>query len=226
MALLLHIETSSPACSVAVSDGGKLLHSIHSVNENEHAAQLAPIIKQILHDSSISFTSLKAVSVSAGPGSYTGLRIGVSTAKGICHALQIPLITLPTLEMMAMRMIDSKQSTAYYYCPMIDARRMEVYYAVFNQEATCCISENAHIIDEHFLLHLLHEKTVLFFGSGAAKCNPVITHGNAQFYNDFKMSAENLVGPATQRYDQKQFADLAYFEPNYIKSFYTKSSPI
>ncbi|MFN0274667.1 MAG: tRNA (adenosine(37)-N6)-threonylcarbamoyltransferase complex dimerization subunit type 1 TsaB, partial [Chitinophagales bacterium] len=176
MAYLLHIETSSPLCSVALSNDADLIKEVFSDGENDHAAQLAVLIKNLFFEAGVSISDLSAVSVSAGPGSYTGLRIGVSTVKGICHALNIPLIDVSSLQ--AMATAASSVSKTSLLCPMIDARRMEVYCALYDPLMNEIEKEDARIIDETFFQTILQIKKIAFFGSGAEKAKNFLIHEN------------------------------------------------
>ncbi|MBC8046338.1 MAG: tRNA (adenosine(37)-N6)-threonylcarbamoyltransferase complex dimerization subunit type 1 TsaB [Fimbriimonadaceae bacterium] len=222
MSYILHIETSEPICSVALSHNSILLHEINSDKENTHAAHLTVLIQQLLELCQIKIKQLNAVAVSAGPGSYTGLRIGVSTAKGICHALNIPLISINTLQAMANGIIKSSENNLY--CPMIDARRIEVYCALFDANLITILKEDARVIDKNIFEDALNSKTILFFGSGAEKCKSIILHNSAIFLNDYLHTAKNMVTIAHSNFIKNQFVDLAYFEPNYLKNFYTRQT--
>ena len=167
------------------------------------------------------FKNLDAIAVSKGPGSYTGLRVGVSTAKGLCYALDIPLIAINTLETLAyetIKKVKSKRQKANF-CSMIDARRMEVYCAVFDEQMNTIKKTEAKIIDENSFADLLETSTVYFFGNGSSKCKAIITHKNAIFIDDVKCSAVNMNGIAQKLFLENQFEDVAYFEPFYLKDF-------
>ena len=223
--LLLHIETSTNLCSVALSEGTNCLFSISNSDGNNHAKLLSLFINEALQLLKPQSKTLDAVAVSSGPGSYTGLRIGVSTAKGLCYGYDIPLIALDTLEIMTVSALkqtqnaDNKPTTLF--CPMIDARRMEVYAAFFNADRTLYRAVSADIISENSYEEILEKHAVYFFGNGSDKCRPVITHKNALFIDDIVPLAENMVDLAVQKFHQKQFEDTAYFEPFYLKEFQT-----
>jgi tRNA threonylcarbamoyladenosine biosynthesis protein TsaB len=222
MALILQIETATQTCSVALAEDGKLLHLIEKTEKNIHAAVITLFIEELLEKSNKKFSDLDAVAVSMGPGSYTGLRIGVSTAKGICFALDIPLIGINTLEAMSSGFIDNcfsvnKQAV---FCPMIDARRMEVYCAVFNSENRVILPTEAKIIEDQAFADLFKEHVIYFFGDGAAKCEDILSQNlNARVMDDFTNSASFLTKLALERYLKKRFEDVAYFEPYYLKDF-------
>jgi tRNA threonylcarbamoyladenosine biosynthesis protein TsaB len=222
LAYLLHIETSSPVCSVALSNDAVLLKEISSEKENDHASGLAILIQKVLSEAGIRIQNLSAVSVSAGPGSFTGLRIGVSTAKGICYALDIPLLAVSSLQSMAYA--AKEISLAQLYCPMIDARRMEVYCALFDRNLTVIEKEDARIVEENIFRELLHSNKIIFFGSGAEKSKKTIQHQNAVFLEGNFQSAKYLVSLAYEKYFAHQFSHLVSFEPHYIKPFYTKQA--
>lgn len=217
MALILNIETATPVCSVALSDNGVLLQLRETSEKNSHSAVVTVFIDEVLKAAGKTFNELDAVAVSMGPGSYTGLRIGVSTAKGICYAIDKPLIAISTLQAMA---AGVKKGMESLFCPMIDARRMEVYNALFNPDlsvyreirADIITSESFHDELEHFKIH--------FFGNGADKCRPLLeSYPNAVFIDDFSVSAAHMTSLAEDKYSRKEFEDVVYFEPYYLKDF-------
>ena len=221
MALLLHIETSDKICSAALSENEKLIAYKEGSGERAHAAMLTVIINELLQEKAIQPAMLDAVSVSKGPGSYTGLRIGVSTAKGLCYALGKPLIAVNTLFAMASGMLEASEGIGEgtLLCPMIDARRMEVYNAVYDSKLHEILHTRATIIDENTFSDLLEKHKIVFAGSGAAKCKNVIRHRNAVFMEEYNCLATHLVSPAWLSYLEKKFEDTAYFEPYYLKDF-------
>ncbi|MFD1631447.1 tRNA (adenosine(37)-N6)-threonylcarbamoyltransferase complex dimerization subunit type 1 TsaB [Pseudopedobacter beijingensis] len=222
MSLILHIETSTTTCSVALSENGSLISKIDKTEKNIHAAELTLFISQILKEAGKDIKQLQAVAVSMGPGSYTGLRIGVSTAKGLCYALDIPLIGVNTLEAMASGFIDRCFSVNKYtlFCPMIDARRMEVYSAVFDGEKNMVAEVAATIVDENSFSNFLDSHVVYFFGDGAPKCEEVLgLHLNARVLDTYVNSAADMVQIAQQKFEKQQFEDVAYFEPYYLKDY-------
>lgn len=219
MSLILHIETATQNCSVSISENGNLLALKEETGKYTHAENLSLFIKSVLEESKVDFKQLNAVSVSKGPGSYTGLRIGVSTAKGICFALDIPLISVDTLKNMACGAI-SQGVEADLYCPMIDARRMEVYAEIYDKNLNVVREVNADIVDEETYAELLKEKRVCFFGDGMAKCNELLsTCDNALFVERIEPSAKYMTEIATEKFIKKEFEDVAYFEPHYLKDF-------
>lgn len=217
MALILSLETATKSCSVVLAKDGRLLAFEEEVSDKySHSEQLTVFIERLLNAQNISITDLDAIAVSKGPGSYTGLRIGVSTAKGLCYALNKPLISVNTLRAMADGMLEEYPDMIY--CPMIDARRMEVYCCLFkNREQQCEIS--AKVIDETSFCRVLEQEKVLFFGDGADKCEETITHPNATFIPNIYPSAKNMVRLAEEAFQQNTFEDVAYFEPYYLKDF-------
>lgn len=222
MALILQIETATQTCSVALAENGKLLHLVERTEKNIHAAAITLFIEELLLQSNKKFSDLDAIAVSMGPGSYTGLRIGVSTAKGICFALDIPLIGINTLAAMSSGFIDNCFSVNKHavFCPMIDARRMEVYCAVFNPENQVLLPTEAKIIEDQAFADLFQKHVIYFFGDGAPKCEDILSQNlNARVMDDFTNSAAHLTKLAFEKYTQNQFEDVAYFEPYYLKDF-------
>ncbi len=220
---ILNIETSTNICSVALSRDGKCLFSRINAEGMNHATMLSPFIAEALQAAESLQLKLDAVAVSGGPGSYTGLRIGVSTAKGLAYGFNIPLIALSTLQIitqMAVKTIDSPDKKSLF-CAMIDARRMEVYAAFYNLEGILVRAIAADIIDEQSYTELLDNHTVYCFGNGAAKCSDTIQHPNAHFIADCIPTAENMIQLAEAAFYASNFVDTAYYEPFYLKEFYT-----
>lgn len=223
MSLLLHIETATKVCSVALSENDKILLCKETNIENSHSSILTTYIQDIIIEAGKSFNDIDAVSVSKGPGSYTGLRIGVSAAKGICFAIDKPLISVNTLETMSYGFIETfkkELSEETLLCPMIDARRMEVYAAVFNHKLQCLRSTQADIVTENTYLEFVENNKVCFFGDGAFKCTEVLRNWqNAFIYENFFPSARFLAKPSYLKFCNKEFEYTAYFEPYYLKDF-------
>jgi tRNA threonylcarbamoyladenosine biosynthesis protein TsaB len=226
MSCILCLETATSVCSVAVAIDGDVLSFKESDILNSHASLLTPFIEDVLREAGLALDRLDAVAVSKGPGSYTGLRIGVSTAKGLCYALDRPLIAVGTLEAMAAGMaariknINTMAAEKCLLCPMIDARRMEVYDALYDLENNRVRETKAEIIDGQSFAEFFRDHAIYFFGDNAAKCKPYLAHRpNAVFIDDFLPSARHLAGPAEERYRKKMFEDIAYFEPFYLKDF-------
>ena len=214
---ILNIETSTKACSVALHKNGELIVSREDVTTNfSHSEKLLKFISKLFSDAKLSLSDLDAIAVSMGPGSYTGLRIGVSTAKGLCYGLDIPLISISTLKAMSFGM--ALEIKADLFCPMIDARRMEVYSAFFDINNTEVRKIQADIIDENSYKKEL-EKKVGFFGDGSEKLIEKIKDKNAIFVSDIHPSAKNMGLLSYQKFTKSLFEDLAYFEPFYLKDF-------
>lgn len=226
MALILNIETSTEVCSVSLAENGALVHKKESAEGMNHSRLLTVFIDALFAESKISLKKLDAVAVSKGPGSYTGLRIGVSVAKGLCYALEIPLISVNSLESMGIyaalnftQFSGVKPENEPLFCPMIDARRMEVYTALYNTKGEEIKPISAEVITEGFLQPELEKHPVLFFGNGAAKCKNVLTHPNAIFAGPETTSAVFMQPLSEEKFQLQQFEDVAYFEPFYLKNF-------
>ena len=218
MALILNIETTTRNCSVSLFLGEKLISNrSHISSQYSHSELLTTFIQEVIDLTSFSLTDLDAVSVSKGPGSYTGLRIGVSTAKGLCYALSIPLLSVCPLRCMSFY-ISNKYPDYDLYCPMIDARRMEVFSALFDKSNNEIRGVQADIVNKETYSNFLNNK-VLFFGDGAIKCKEMINHKNATFVEGIYPSAKNLGFLAQTKFLNKDFEDIAYFEPYYLKDF-------
>lgn len=218
--MILQIETATTVCSVALANRGELI-AVKEVNErNVHAEVITVFIDELLNNAGVKYSELDAIAVSSGPGSYTGLRIGVSTAKGLCYALDKPLIAVETLEAMASGFAAKSNYADTLLCPMIDARRMEVYTALFDSVGNTLKPTAAEIIDEHSFSSELKQSKIVFFGDGAAKCRDVLSqNSNTIIVDDFYNSAAHLTQKAYQKYLAGQFEDVAYFEPFYLKDF-------
>ena len=223
MSVILSLETSTDVCSVALYDGKRLLGDAILHEPQAHAARLAPLIDEIRQTSGLDFGKLDAVAVSKGPGSYTGLRIGTSTAKGLCYALDIPLIAVGTLELMAYQATTTNLENALL-CPMIDARRMEVYCMITDATLNVVEPVAARIVNEATFQELLEHNRVLFFGNGAAKCRDVVKHSNAAFLDGVVPLAKSLGEIAVEKYARGEFEDLVGFRPMYLKEFVAKKA--
>lgn len=220
MSLILHLETATTVCSVALGFEGKLI-AIKEENKGfTHAEHLTLYIEEVMQMAGKSFEALDAVAVSKGPGSYTGLRIGVATAKGLSFGLNKPLIAINTLSSMATGAAKTYKELNFF-CPMLDARRMEVYTAIYNHQGEALIPTAAVILNEKYLENQLDISEILFFGDGALKFKEICSHRNAKFDLDLAPSAANMIALSYRNYTQAQFEDLAYFEPFYLKEFYT-----
>ena len=216
--MILSIETSTNVCSVALHKQGQLIAHLVSNEAYSHAEKLAIMIDELLKMAKIPRNELAAVAVSAGPGSYTGLRIGTSTAKGICYALDIPLIAIGTLESMLEGLELNKDIDLL--CPMIDARRMEVYCLLAKIDGLVIETTQAKIIDQFSYEEHLNASKIAFYGNGAEKCKSVLTHRNATFIDNINPSAIHIGKLAEARYKAAEFADLVYFEPEYLKAYH------
>jgi tRNA threonylcarbamoyladenosine biosynthesis protein TsaB len=224
MSLILNIETATDICSVALAKNGKIL-AFRETQTLNHASQLTLFIETCLQETGFKMTDLAAVAISNGPGSYTALRVGSSTAKGICYALDLPMIAIDTLESLAFATFQAVGDRAALYCPMIDARRSEVYGTVFiysgeNTYSGLEIVEPTQpiIIDSRsFDTYFLAEKSIVFSGNGAEKCRPILTSELARFYNTI-CSAKYLVELSFAAFEKKQFINVAYHTPQYLKA--------
>lgn len=221
MSCILHIETSTEACSVAVSQDGAVIYNVEDLEGPSHATKLGTFV-----DEAMSFTDnhaipFDAVAVSCGPGSYTGLRIGASMAKGVCYGRDLKLIALPTLKIMCVPILLGREELPddALLCPMIDARRMEVYAAVYDRALKPVVDTKATVIDSDSFKEQLEQHPVYFFGNGSDKCKDVIAHPNAHFIDGIKPLAKNMCPLAEMANACGEYADVAYFEPFYLKDF-------
>lgn len=217
MGVILCLETTTKNCSVALAVDGKC-EVLREINEAgySHAERLHPFIMEVLEASDYSKNDLDAIAVSKGPGSYTGLRIGVSAAKGLAYGLGLPLIATDTLKAMAMAHVTDDVD---YLVPMLDARRMEVYTAVYDRELNNLEAVNAKILDENSFTELSDQAKVAFIGDGAAKCAELLAAEGRTFYPETFPSAKEMCALAELKWTGKDFEDLAYFEPYYLKEF-------
>ena len=220
MACILHIETSTELCSVAVSENAQVIFQQENRNHAEHLASMV--------DEALSFTDshaipFDAVAVSCGPGSYTGLRIGVSMAKGVCYGRDLKLVSVPTLELMCVPLLlGEKIEEGALLCPMLDARRMEVYAALYDRALKPVREVSADVVDQDTYREWLDRQPVYFFGNGAKKCMDVINHPNARYIDGVEPLAKWMMPLAERRFLQEQFEDVAYFTPFYLKDFVAK----
>lgn len=219
MAKILQIETATQTCSVAVAVNGDNVAIKEETAHNIHAGSLTLFIQEVMKQASLSYNDLDAIAVSKGPGSYTGLRIGISTAKGLCFALDKPLIAIDTLKMMAHGFLTVNSGYQGLVCPMIDARRMEVYTALFSKSLEALAPVTAKIIDVDSFKDELQTNEITFIGDGALKCSEVLKGPNASFSEFTFNSASNMNLLALAAYQNGQFEDVAYFEPYYLKDF-------
>ncbi len=216
MSLILSIETATKVCSVSVAeDGVEIATQSETSAKYSHLERLNTLILDVTKKAGVTLQNMDAIAVSEGPGSYTGLRIGTSTAKGICYGLDIPLIAVNSLRALA----ALKPASNSLLCPLFDARRMEVYAALYNAELATVSPTAAVVVDEQSFAAFLTDQTVCFFGPGAEKCQSVINHSNAIFDLETKVSAKGMNKLAFSKFQQSEFADTAYFEPFYLKDF-------
>lgn len=224
--MILCLETATNLCSVALSNSAGVISLRESEETKSHASMLTVFIQEIFKENEIRASDLEAIAVSKGPGSYTGLRIGVSVAKGIAYAASIPLLGIETtLSMFWGISGDRKDGTDTcrdtLYCPMLDARRMEIYYAIYDASGKAIKNISAEIIREDSFLNISESKKIIFFGDGADKCKDVIKRTNVHFAEDFRMSASHMRIPAFRSIKDLHYEDIAYFEPFYLKDFIT-----
>jgi tRNA threonylcarbamoyladenosine biosynthesis protein TsaB len=217
--LILSIETSTSACSVALYEGEKLLANFDLYAEQSHSAMLTTLCEQTVLSAGFQLNDLAGIAVGKGPGSYTGLRIGTATAKGLCYVLDIPLLAVNTLEAMAWQVKQMLTDEAWL-CPMLDARRMEVYCAVYQADLQLVEPTQAKIMDATSFADLLAVQRIIFFGNGAAKCRKLLEYSpHAYFLADIHPSAKAVGALAHHLFQAQKSEDLAYFEPFYLKDF-------
>jgi tRNA threonylcarbamoyladenosine biosynthesis protein TsaB len=223
MACIVHIETATDVCSVALSENGAILTSKENYDGPNHNVLLAPYVDEMVSFADSHAIPIDAVAVSCGPGSYTGLRIGVSTAKGLCYGRNLKLVSVSTLQLLCVPLLlhDNDIPEDALLCPMLDARRMEVYSAIYDRSLHTVKDISADIIDECSYKEILDKQPVAFFGHGADKCKKAIKHPNAIFIDDIKPLAKNMLPLAERAFLQSKWEDVAYFEPFYLKEFVT-----
>lgn len=222
MAFILNIDTAVTTASVCIAENDKPVKTLVSEVQKDSAAWLHPAIKQILAESGITPQQIDAIAVSAGPGSYTGLRVGMAATKGLAYALQKPMVLISTLQMMAMAAAGKAEGLL---CPMIDARRAEIFTAIYTRELAEFVPPCNLIVELNPFLSILHEQVISFFGNGCAKLETLLQHHNARF-EKIEATAEHLCSLSFRAYTQKQFADTAYAEPEYGKTFFTPAEKI
>lgn len=222
MALILNIESATTMCSVALGRDGQLVDVMEVNDGYSHAENLAVFVDEILKKNQFKVSDLDAIAISEGPGSYTGLRIGVSLAKGLCYGGNVPLIAINTLQQMCMHP-DVVKELNYrkdgLLCPMLDARRMEVYTAVYDVGLKAVLEPTNKILDETSYQEFLSAEPVIFFGNGSDKFKEISTNPSAYFVADVFPSATQMIGLSEMKFQQNQFEDVAYFEPFYLKEF-------
>ncbi|MDB4334998.1 tRNA (adenosine(37)-N6)-threonylcarbamoyltransferase complex dimerization subunit type 1 TsaB [bacterium] len=225
MALILSLETSTKVCSVALAKDSEVIAVRELYEANSHASYLTVFVQELFEElSDYSLQDIDAVAVSSGPGSYTGLRIGVSVAKGLCYALGKPLISITSLlaastHVPTLPQLKGKVDAKTWYCPMIDARRMEVYCTLFNDLMEMQIPIEAKIIDKDSFVEELNTRKIVFYGDGSQKCTTAIQHPNAIFLDEVVPLASQMAVVAAKKYQAGEFEDVAYFEPFYLKDF-------
>jgi tRNA threonylcarbamoyladenosine biosynthesis protein TsaB len=222
--MILCLETATSVCSVALCEKKGIISVKESVENKSHSSQLTLFIEELLNKQGIRTGDLDAIAVSKGPGSYTGLRIGVSVAKGIAYASSIPLIGIKTMLSMFYG-IKNRVNEKYpgddnlLFCPMLDAKRMEVYFSLFDSTGRIVKDISASVINKESFSNIPESVRIHFFGNGAGKCRDVISHGNSVFSDDFEVSASHMHIPVYEAFDTGNFEDVAYFEPYYLKDF-------
>lgn len=220
--MILLLETATPVCSVVLCEGDTILAQRNSSDAQAHSAKLAVFINEIVAESGRKMHDIEAVCVSSGPGSYTGLRIGVSAAKGLCYALEKPLLAVPTLKSMAAQYLMEHPDYDGWVCPMVDARRMECYAAIYDRDLAEIKPTSADIIEEGIYDRYLDQNKVTFVGNGAEKTQPILgVHSNAR-WDRFEISAKGMMAPAQALLKEGKAEDVAYFEPFYLKDFVAK----
>ncbi len=228
MSLILNIDTATDIAHISISKSGEILDSVTNKEQKDHGSFLQPAIQQLLKNNFISIQELDAIAISAGPGSYTGLRVGMASAKGLCFALQKPLITISSLEIIAYAAIleagTQTANTGVLFCPMIDARRMEVFTALYTQQLETLLEPNAMVIEQNSFANYLIENKIFFVGNGAKKWELICKNENALFSNNISNPlAMNKL--SFKKYENKDFTNLAYSEPSYLKEFFEGNKP-
>lgn len=224
MAFLLNIDTASDTATISISENDQVIDFVRNTVQKDHASFLHPAIKILLQKATLSIDKLDAIAVTAGPGSYTGLRVGMAAAKGLCFALDIPLITINTLEVMALSAILQLKNETALYCPLIDARRMEVFTAMYDHKLTEILKPCSMVIEENSFNHSLKTDKIYFSGSGSLKLMALLHNTNALFTNN-KLIPEAMPSLSLKNYIKKAFADVSYAVPQYLKEFYTAAKP-
>ncbi len=222
MSYILNIDTATETAGVCLSRNNDVLAMLTSSDQKNHASFIQPAIASVMQQSGIALTNLAAIAVTGGPGSYTGLRVGMATAKGICYSLEKPLIVVNTLEVMAVAAIEKADDEISLFCPLIDARRMEVFTAMYDRSLQNSLLPQAMVLEEQSFAGLLDTTIVQFSGSGMKKLSQLLTHQNARF-TDILHHAGHLAQLSFKSFTDGHFADLAYSEPLYLKPFFDTS---
>jgi tRNA threonylcarbamoyladenosine biosynthesis protein TsaB len=220
MSLIINIDTAFETAFVSIAEEGKIIAAANSLQQKDHAAWLHIAIEEIMNKTEKKFSEIKAVAVNEGPGSYTGLRVGMATAKGFCFALNIPMITVSSLKLMA---LAAQPEATGIICPLIDARRMEVFTAVFNKDFTELKPAHALVVETNSFDSLLKQGEVLFCGNAVDKVRKIIEDRNA-FFSHTMPDASDLAALSFESFAKKDFANLAYAEPEYVKDFYSPAA--
>lgn len=225
-ARILHLETATNVCSVALSEGERILALRETDEGRSHGSVLTIFMEEVLHEAALRPADIHAISISKGPGSYTGLRIGVSVTKGFAYAQSIPVIGIPTLKVLTESALQSsdmkkfrKNTSSFLLCPLLDAKRMEVYTALYNESGKEIEAVSAKIIDESSFNTHLKSNPIVFFGNGSDKITDLIQHPNAHFMKHINPSAKYMIPLAMKAYQAGVFENTAYFEPYYLKDF-------
>jgi tRNA threonylcarbamoyladenosine biosynthesis protein TsaB len=221
LALILNIDTATENASVCLSENNNILENIKSSQQKEHASFVHMAVESLMRNAGMAMHELDAVSITGGPGSYTGLRVAMASAKGFCYALSIPLISINTLKLMAFAALGQSECTLC--CPMIDARRMEVFTALFDRDLNELVKSGPEILSEDFLMNYITENKIIFVGSGITKYQTIQKHINCSF-SEKSADATDLAKLAFVMYQRQQFVDITYVEPQYLKSFYLTKS--
>ncbi|CAL1520891.1 tRNA (adenosine(37)-N6)-threonylcarbamoyltransferase complex dimerization subunit type 1 TsaB [Chitinophaga sp. MM2321] len=225
MALILNIDTATTTGSVSLARDGQPLQTLVNEKQQDHAATMVLFIQQLLKDQGVTAAELDAIAVSAGPGSYTGLRVGVATAKGLCYAWDKPLLAISTLHMMAQGLKDALKDDTVYYCPMLDARRQEVFTAVYDADLNPVMPPQALILEASSFQEMLAQRKICFFGDGSPKWEQLLPATTNAIFVTYKMSAAHMAPLAEQAFSKNEFVDLAYFSPFYLKPFFSPQKP-
>lgn len=224
MAIILNIDTATEIAIISLSEKDSIIDYVTNTNQKDHGSFLQPAIKILLQKTDLSMKNINAVAVTSGPGSYTGLRVGMASAKGLCYALNIPMITINTLEVMTVSSIKKIEDRSALYCPMIDARRMEVFTAIYDYQLTEIIKPCSMILNEVSFKDILQKSKIYFSGSGVVKLEDILENPNAIFNNQ-QTTPDAMARLSYSAYIKKHFADVAYSSPEYLKEFYIPSKP-
>lgn len=218
MAFIINIDTATETAHVSITKDGKILNCLINDVQKDHAAFLQPALEELINNAGIDFSDIDAVAFTAGPGSYTGLRVGMASAKGLCYALNKPLIAISTLKVMAKAALNQSDDSSVLFCPMIDARRMEVFTAIYKKDLTEVLPPCALVLDENAYHSYLQKNKIVFFGNGMPKWRTTIQSNHALFTEIINLP-EALAALSYEYFQKREFADLAYAEPFYIKEF-------